>query len=153
MELLKGLKERKIEAMKNKDKITKDAMIMVLSTATNLAKVELVEVNDTHAMTALKREIKQTNDTIKLTKEALEKQGKDLTVLNKEYTKLEVLTSFLPTQLTELEVNSAVEEAITVLEVDKNMKAMGKVMKYLQAELGDTVDNSMLSRVVKQHLM
>jgi len=153
MELLKGLKERKIEAMKNKDKITKDAMIMVLSTATNLAKVELVEVNDTHAMTALKREIKQTNDTIKLTKEALEKQGKDLTVLNKEYTKLEVLSSFLPKQLTEEEVETEVEVAISELRVERSMKSMGIVMKHLQAKLGDTVDNSMLSRVVKQHLM
>ena len=153
MSLLKELKERKIDAMRCKDTITRDAMIMVLSTATNLAKAELVEVNDTHAMTALKREIKQTNDTIKITKEALEKQGKDLTVLDKEYKKLEVLSSFLPKQLTEEEVETEVEFTISELRVERSMKSIGIVMKHLQSKLGDTVDSSILSKVVKKHLM
>lgn len=152
MSLLKALNTKKIEAMKSKDTVMRDAMIMVLSTATNLAKAELVEINDTHAMAALKREIKQTNDTIKITKEALEKQGKDLTVLDKEYTKLELLNSFLPKQLTEEEVLNEVESAILTLSVEKNMKSMGVVMKHLQSKLGDTVDSSMLSKVVKQSL-
>lgn len=152
MSLLNQLNAKKIEGMKSKDTVMRDAMIMVLATATNLAKAELVEVNDTHAMAALKREIKQTNDTIKITKEALEKQGKDLSVLDKEYAKLDLLNSFLPKQLSEAEVVQEVESALVDLSVEKNMKSMGQVMKHLQAKLGDTVDGSMLSKVVKMSL-
>lgn len=69
----------------------------------------------------------------------------------KELAEKEIISSYLPKQATEKEVEAIVKSVICELGVS-SMKDMGKVMASVKAELGDKSDGKTISTIVKNCL-
>lgn len=145
--MLKILMEDLKTSMKEKDVLKKESLQLIISKAKLIAKEKLVEVNDEHIMTSVNSELKQT-------KEALEMMRKNLSekaIADYEY-KIKVISGYLPKQLDEFEIKEKIDEAIEELNISKEIKNMGTLIKHLKEKLGNTVDGKLLSETVKEKL-
>jgi len=68
-----------------------------------------------------------------------------------EQQEMDVIDRYLPAPLTEDELAAAVEKAVEALSAS-GMQDMGKVMKYLKEELGNSADGKLLSNLVRKRL-
>ena len=62
-----------------------------------------------------------------------------------------VLETYLPEQLSEAEVKTAVDAKIAALGAT-DMKMMGQVIGAVKSELGNTADGALISKIVKEQL-
>ena len=72
-------------------------------------------------------------------------------LLENETKEIEVISSFLPNNLSEEETKKYVEEAIKSSGAS-SMKDMGKVMGVLKSKHADTLDFSKVSSIIKELL-
>lgn len=94
----------------------------------------------------LQKMVKQRRDS----QEIFEKQGReDLAARERE--ELEVITSFLPAQLSEAEVKAAVSEIIRQTGAS-SMTDMGKVMGVANKQLAGKAEGKMIASAVKELL-
>ncbi|HUV81175.1 MAG TPA: GatB/YqeY domain-containing protein [Patescibacteria group bacterium] len=78
-------------------------------------------------------------------------KGKRQDLAEKEKKELEILEKYLPEQLPEEEIRKLVKEAIEAAGA-KEIKDMGKVMAELMPKTKGRVDNSLVSRIVRELL-
>lgn len=141
-ELLKDLKD----AMKNKDEIKKNAITMLRAAILQYEKDNLVTLNDEEIAGIVAKEVKKRKDAIEEYKKA-ERQD-IIDELNKE---IEVLSKYLPKQLTEAEITSLVEESIQIVGAT-SPRDIGKVMQDLKPKTTGKADGKLVSDIVKAKL-
>lgn len=135
------------ESMKNKEKSRKEVIQLIVGKAKGLAKDTLVEVDDSHVLSAVNSELKQTKDALFQMRERLT----DDKIKDYEY-KIEVIESYLPKQLTKEEIEIEVENAVSELNLKRDIKSMGTIIKHVKSKFGMAIDGKVLSDVVKQRL-
>lgn len=141
-ELLKELKE----SMKNKDELRKNTITMLRSAILQVEKDSQKELNDDEIIVIISKEVKKRRDSIQDYKKA---QRDDIVQdLNKE---IEILSKYLPKQLTEDEIKTLVEEAIKESDA-QGQKDMGKVMQILRPKTAGKADGKIVSEIVKEKL-
>ena len=134
------------EAMKSQDKFALSVLRM-LKSSLQMEKINLKhDLSDEEATTVIKRQVKQRKDSIA----EYEKYNKQEEVdnLKKE---IEVLSKYLPTEISEEDINKALDEIFEELKPE-SMKDMGKVMKEATSRLGAGADGSLISKLVKERL-
>ena len=104
------------------------------------------EIKDSDIISLLKKMIKQRNESC----EVYEKAGRD-ELLENETKEIEVISNFLPKQLSEEETKKLCQEAIKSSGAS-SMKDMGKVMGILKSKNADTLDFSKVSSIIKELL-
>lgn len=104
------------------------------------------EANDEEIIQVISKEAKQRKDSIEEYKKADRQE-----LVEKETAELKILESYLPEQLSEVEVRNIVEETISETGAT-NIKDMGKVMGALTPKLKGKADMSFVSEVVKSNL-
>lgn len=135
-------------AMKEKNKIAKDAISFTIGKASDYAKSDgNRDVEDKDVLRAIKSEIKQTEDALSQMKDNLSPEG-----IEELKTRIEVLTKYMPEQLSPEAVQEAIEATFTELGLEKSMKSMGTAMKQLQETIGDQVDGKTLSTMVRGYI-
>lgn len=141
-QLLQELKE----AMKEKDLIKKNTITLLRSAILQVEKDNQKELSDEEIVGIVAKEVKKRKDSIN----DYEKAGRDdiISDLNKE---IEILSKYLPKQLTTEEIEALVEESI------KNVGAtsprdMGKVMQDLRPKISGKADGKVVSEIVKSKL-
>lgn len=141
-ELLKELKD----AMKNKDEIRKNTITMLRSAILQVEKDSQKTLNDDEIVLIISKEVKKRKDSIS----DYEKAGRDDIVsdLNRE---IEILSKYLPEQLTEEEITSLVEEAIKESGA-ASPRDMGKVMQIVRPKTAGKADGKVVSQIVKEKL-
>ena len=141
-ELLKELKD----AMKNKDEIRKNTITMLRSAILQVEKDSQKTLNDDEIVLIISKEVKKRKDSIS----DYEKAGRDDIVsdLNRE---IEILSKYLPEQLTEEEITSLVEEAIKESGAE-SPRDMGKVMQIVRPKTAGKADGKVVSQIVKEKL-
>lgn len=141
-ELLKELKE----SMKNKDELRKNTITMLRSAILQVEKDSQKELNDDEIIVIISKEVKKRRDSI----QDYQKVQRDDIVqdLNKE---IEILSKYLPKQLTEDEIKTLVEEAIKESDA-QGQKDMGKVMQILRPKTAGKADGKIVSEIVKEKL-
>lgn len=92
------------------------------------------------------REIKKRKESIELYE-----KGDRQELADKEKEELEMLSVYLPEQLTEAEIRKLVEEAITALGASQ-MSDMGKVMGMLSSQTKGKADGGLVSSIVRESL-
>ncbi len=97
-------------------------------------------------LTVIQREVKQHRDSIEQFKNA---SREDL--VSKETKELEILTAYLPKQMSEEEVRSLVVEAIKQTG-SLTSSDMGKVMGALMPKVKGKADGGMVSKLVREQL-
>jgi len=147
MSLEKQVMEQMKTAMRAKDATSLEALRAVKSSIL-LAKTEnsQQDLSEDAEMKIVQKLVKQRKDSAQLYRE------KDrLDLAEPEEQQAEVISQFLPAQMSEAEIEVKVEEIITKTGAD-GMKDMGKVMGVASKELAGKADGKTISMVVKKKL-
>lgn len=144
------LKERLLNelktAMKEKNTNRKNVIQMVRAAILQVEKDKQIELSDDEIINIIAKESKKRKDSIP----DYEKGGReDLVEQIKE--EIEVLSEFLPEQLSTEEIEAKVSEIIAKVGAT-SMKDMGKVMKEAKAEIGASADGKAINEAVKKLL-
>ena len=150
MSLKKQIDEKLNQALKAKAKDTYPTLRLVVS-AIKDAEIaartkDQKEMSDSDIMAILKKMIKQRNESC----EVYQKAGRD-ELLENEKKEIQVISNFLPKQLSEEETTKLCQEAIKSSGAS-SMKDMGKVMGILKSKNADTLDFSKVSLIIKKLL-
>ncbi|MDI6785693.1 MAG: GatB/YqeY domain-containing protein [bacterium] len=135
------------EAMKNKDAPKLSVLRTLKAAAKNLAiekKVEKLEEGD--YLKVIGKQIKQIKESI----EAFEK-GKRADLVEKEKYDLEVLSVYIPEQLSEDEIKNLVKNIIIKIEA-KGKSDFGKVMREAMKEIGGKADGKLVNKIISNEL-
>ena len=150
MSLKKQIDERLNKALKAKDKDTYPTLRLVVSAIKDAEIASRTknqkEMSDSDITVILKKMIKQRNESCEVYKKA----GRNELFAN-ETKEIEVISAFLPKQLSEAETKKICEEAIKSCGAS-SMKDMGKVMGVLKSKHADTLDFSKVSSIIKEFL-
>ena len=103
-------------------------------------------VKDEEIIQLLQKMVRQRRDSI----EAYQNGGRQ-DLAEREAAEIEVIKRFLPEELDEAEVQSAVEQTIAELQAD-SVKDMGKVIGTLKERYAGRMDFGKASQLVKQRL-
>ena len=150
MSLKKQIEQKLNEALKAKDKNIYPTLRLVVSAIKDAEIASRTknqkEISDSDLTAILKKMIKQRNESCEVYKKAGRNE-----LLENETKEIEVISAFLPKQLSEEETKKICEEAIKSSGAS-SMKDMGKVMGVLKAKHADTLDFSKVSSIIKKLL-
>ncbi len=137
------------DAMKSGDKF-KLNVIRMLKTALMNEEIALhgngEGLSDDEVITVIKREVKKRNNSI----DEYTKYNK-LDVVEDLKKEVEVLSVYLPPELSDEELDKAVSEIIDEVKPE-SIKDMGRIMKELTTKYGSSIDMSKASKIVKEKL-
>lgn len=135
-------------AMKAKDAPRLSTLRLLLSAIKQYEVDEQVTLDDNtqQVMAIIDKMIKQCKESI----EQYEKAGRQ-ELADQEAFEITVLQTYLPTPLTEDEINQLIEEALTATGAT-SLKEMGKVMGMLKPKLQGRADIGAVSGLIKQRL-
>ena len=150
MSLKKQINEKLNEALKAKDKNTYPTLRLIVSAIKDAEIAARTknqkEMSDTDITAILKKMIKQRNESCEVYKKA----GREELLAN-EKKEIDVISNFLPKQLSEEETKKICEEVIKSSGAS-SMKDMGKVMSILKSKHANTLDFSRVSSIIKSLL-
>ena len=150
MSLKKQIEEKLNKALKSKDKNTYPTLRLVVSAIKDAEIASRTrgqkELSDGELTAILKKMIKQRNESCEVYKKAGRKE-----LLENETKEIEVISAFLPKQLSEAETKKICEEAIKSSGAS-SMKDMGKVMGILKSKHADNLYFSKVSSIIKDLL-
>jgi len=92
------------------------------------------------------KEIKKRNESAALYDQNMRQDSADI-----ERREAEILSQYMPKQLSEAEIKTFVDAKINELGA-KDIKMMGQVIGAVKAEVGNTADGSLISKIVKAAL-
>ena len=148
MSLQKRVDEDLKDAMRAKD-AARLSVLRLLKAALKNATIEKVgangELNDADAITVIRKQVKQRQDSI----ESFEKGGR-AELAEKEKAEIAVLNQYLPQAMSVAELQKIVAD--TIREVASSRAQMGAVMKALQAKVAGRADGKTLSAEVSRQL-
>ena len=133
-------------AMKAKDKDALKAVRMVLGAIKQKEVDERIELDDAQVLAVIQKMVKQRKDSIS----QFEQAGRD-DLVAVEQAELKIINQYMPAQLSESEIEQAVNEAITDTGAS-SMQDMGKLMGLLKSKLAGQADMAVVSRIIRSQL-
>ncbi len=144
------LKEKLMEdlksAMKEKNTNKKNAVQMVRTAILQIEKDKGIEVEDEKILEIIAKEVKTRKDSLT----EFEKAGRD-DLIKQTQEEIEVLSTYLPKQLSKEELTEKIKEIITQIGAS-SIKDMGAVMKEAKKQIGTAADGKTINEVVKELL-
>jgi len=145
-----ALKERLTEdmktAMRAADKERLATVRLALAAIKQREVDERISLDDTQVLAVLEKMIKQRREAI-----AQFQTGGRQDLVDKETAEIAVLQQYLPTQMSESEVDTLIQEAISATGAT-TVKDMGKVMAAVKPKAQGRTDMGALSARIKQKL-
>ncbi len=145
-----SLKQRLLDdvkdAMRSKDKPRLGTLRLITAAIKQREVDERIELKDADVTTILDKMCKQRRESISQYEKA---NRQDLA--DQEIYELDIIKTYLPEQLSEEEILSLVQEAISTSGASE-MKDMGKVMGILKPKLQGRADMSAVSGLIKKQL-
>ena len=141
-DLMKALKE----AMQNKETLKKETITMLRAAILQVEKDSQKELSEQEMQAIVAKEVKKRKESIV----DFEKGGR-LDIVEGLKQEIEVLSVYLPEQLSETEIVAMVQDAI-VSTGAAGMKDMGKVMGALREKTQGKADGKLVSDIVKAEL-
>jgi hypothetical protein len=154
MGLKAQLRDDLTAAIKSRDELTKSTIRMALSaiTSAEVAGDTARELDEPEVQRVLTREAKKRAESA----EAFDAAGRT-ELASKERAEAEVLARYLPSQLTDAEVDALAEQAIAQVAADAGAtpgpRQMGQVMKVATAEAAGRAEGSRVAAAVKARLL
>jgi len=133
-------------AMKAKDKAALKAVRMIIGAIKQREVDERIELDDTQVLAVIQKMVKQRKDSISQFKDAGRTDLVDV-----EEAELTVINNYMPEQLSEAEVSSAVDKAIADSGAS-SMQDMGKLMGLLKPQLDGKADMGIVSSLIRSKL-
>ena len=146
MTLLEKIKQDNIAARKAKNTVKFALLTTLVSEISNIGKNDgNRETTEPESIAVVKKFIKGVDETLK----ALEFSSDPRVLVAIEEKK--ILESYLPTQLSEIELTAVVDQIISTL-ADRSPKQMGVVMKRLKEMHDGRYDGKIASGIIKSRL-
>jgi len=133
-------------AMRSKDKDRLAVLRLITAAIKQIEVDQRITLNDDQVIAVLEKMLKQRKDSI----EQFSKAGRDELVAQ-EAAEIEIIQQYLPEQLSEDEIRSLIDEAVSATGA-ASMKDMGKVMGLLKPKLAGRADMGLVSRIIKDQL-
>ena len=133
-------------AMKAQDKPALKAIRMILGAIKQKEIDERIDLNDGQVMAVIQKMVKQRKDSISQFSDA----GRT-DLVEVEEAELLIINNYMPTQLSDDEIEAAVVKAISDTGAD-SMKDMGKLMGILKGQLDGKADMGQVSQLIKSKL-
>lgn len=134
------------DAMKEKDEIKKNTVQMVRAAILQIEKDKGIEVVDEMIVDIIAKEVKKRKDA----QVEFEKGGRE-DLISQNQKEIEVLSSYLPKQLSMEEIEEIVKIVITDVGAT-SLKDMGIVMKASKEKIGAAADGKSINEAVKKLL-
>ena len=147
----------------NITKLLKDAMIKKDAKSTNALRLILAAIkdkdissrsnsnstgiNETEIIVLLQNMVKQRNASIEMYI-----QGKRDDLVKIEEDEIEIISNFLPEQLSDNEINDIINHTIETSGAN-SMKDMGKVINLIKEEHNGKIDFGAVSKIIKEKLL
>ena len=141
-QLLQDLKE----AMKNKDTLMKDTITMLRAAILQVEKDNLKTLNDDEICGIVAKEVKKRKESVT----EYENAGRQ-DIADNLKREIEILSKYLPEQLSEEEIAKMVDEAIAESGAT-SPRDMGKVMGIIRHKTQGKADGKVVSDIVKEKL-
>jgi len=148
MALKEKLQSDLTQSMRDRDELRSGTIRMVLTAIKNeeVSGKEARELSDAEVITVLSREAKKRREAA----EAYEQAGaKDRAATEK--VEGEIIATYLPAQLSELEIKDLISAAIAETGA-AGPQQMGLVMKFIQPKIAGRADGGLVSSLVKAAL-
>lgn len=146
MTLSEKINSDMITYMKNKDSFSLGVIRMVKG-AIQLEKINLKrDLNDDEVIAVISKQIKMRNDSIA---EFTKANRSDLVEQYKK--EVELLTTYMPEQLSEEEINKIIDEAFVKINPGSS-KDMGLIMKEVSPKLKGRADMGKVNAIIKEKL-
>jgi uncharacterized protein YqeY len=146
MNLIEQLKSAQKDAMRAKEKLRLGTIRMALAAVKQREVDERISLTDSDVIAILTKMVKQRKDAATQFADADRQELAD-----KELAEIEILNDFLPTPLTEEELESLLVKAIEQTGAS-GMQDMGKVMGVLKPQVQGRTDIGKLSGIIKSRL-
>jgi uncharacterized protein len=146
MSLKEVLQQDLKTAMKEKDSIRKNVIIMTRAGILQIEKDKKIDMDDEGVIEVIAKGAKQRKDAI-----PEYEKGNRLDIVENLQKEIDILMSYLPQQLSDDEVSRIVSE--TIFEVGaQSARDMGKVMSALMPKVKGRADGKLVNLIVKQQL-
>ena len=143
MALMDDVRAGMMAAMKNKDKVRKDALSALLSAMKSKAIDNKGELSEDDAIAVVAREIKQLKETMDTAPAGYE------AVVEECKAKLEFYTVYLPKQMDEEEIKEVIRGVLAGLGLEKpEAKQKGIIMKNLMPLVKGKADGKLVNEVL-----
>lgn len=147
MGMIEDVRAQMMEAMKNRDKDRKDALSMLLSALKNKAIDKRSDLTQAEEFEVVKKEIKQTKETMELAPEERTDIKKACEI------RLAVYQEFAPEEMSEEAIRAQVAEVLETLGItEPSGKDKGKVMKELMPRVKGRADGGLVNKIVGEML-
>jgi uncharacterized protein YqeY len=133
-------------AMRAKEAARLSAVRLILAAIKQREVDERKELTDADVVAVLEKMIKQRRESIAQYEKAARKDLADV-----EKFELELLSGYLPAQMTDSEISQAIDAAVAEAK-PAGIKDMGKVMALLKPRLAGKADMGKISGLVKSRL-
>ena len=143
MSKIDEVRAKMVEAMKNGEKDRKETLSMLLSALKNKAIDKRADLTEIEENEVIKKEIKQTKETLELSPADRE----DIIKLCKN--RIAVLNEFAPAEMSEEEIRKTIQGVLDKLEISKpESKDKGKIMKELMPLVKGKADGALVNELV-----
>lgn len=146
MTLKERLQDDLKTAMKEKDTIRKNVVIMTKAAVLQIEKDKKIELDDEGVIDVVAKGVKQRKDAIPEFE-----RGNRLDVVEDLKREIAFLMAYLPQQLNEDEIRKIVSDTISEVGAT-SAKEMGKVMGALQPKIKGKADGKLVNTIVKEIL-
>ena len=144
------LKEQLMEdfknAMKEKNELKKNTIMMIRSAILQVEKDTQKEMSENEIIEIISKELKKRKETLT----DIEKSGREDLIANVNE-EIVVIKAYLPKELSKEEIEKIIVD--TIAEIGANtMKDMGKVMQAVKPKMAGRADNKLVNEIVKAKL-
>ena len=146
MTLIERLEDELTTAMKERDAARRDALRLILSSLRSAEKELQRPLHEDEELQVLQRERKRRIESI----EAFQSAGRDEQAEGEER-ELAVLEEFMPSPLSEEELEEIVDDAIAEVGAT-SMRDIGRVMADVMPQVAGRADGSAVSQLVREKL-
>jgi len=145
-----GLEQKLVDdmksAMKSGDKMVLGTIRMLRAQLKNASIAKGKDLSDEDVIEILSREAKKRKESLELYK-----KGGRADLVEKEEKELAIITSYLPEQLSQDEIEKIVDEIIAETGVE-SLRDMGKVMGAVMQKVKGRADGKIVQEIVKKKL-
>ncbi len=134
------------DAMRAKEVLRRDTLRSLSAEIKQVEVDERIEVDDERIVTIIQKMIKKRNDSI-----TEYKKGNRDDLVQKEQGEIDILSTYMPAQLSEEELEAKIKEIIAKTGATSG-KDMGKIMGAAKGEIGALADNKRISECAKKLL-
>jgi len=144
--MLQKLKDDLKQAMRDKDILKRDTIRLIMSGIKQIEVDQRREVTEEDVIKLIQKGVKQREDAINFAKDG----GRE-DLVKQNQAEIDILSSYLPKQLSDEELKEAIKQIIQKVGAT-SMKEMGKVMGVATKELSGKADGKRINLVVKELL-